>query len=799
MAIKFDDKARRVSLSVRDLVNLAHPVGTRGSLWMRLGALTAGQWAHREHQARQAELEIGYRSETAVSGEIVVRGYTVNLKGRVDGLRRQGETLVVEEIKSFFAPSSRLASVSAEELEPFMRQLQVYAYLLGGGEAAVRGELALVSLLDHKSTVLAVECDMSSTRRFMETVLDDLVRRRLDYLERMRLRRAVGAIPFAHETLRPQQVELIDALRRSLSEGRTAMVSAPAGVGKTAAALAAALEVAYASDKRLFFLTSKTPQQRMAADTLSAMHRRGLPLRAVVLAAREKMCLSEERVCDERLCPFAGGFFRRAAESGAVQKILEPGVARPQDVRRLGLETVLCPFELSLQAAEEADCVVCDFNYVFHPTVALERFFGEKRGSESIVIIDEAHNLYGRAMDYFSPELASGAVRSAAGQLESHGSTAAKSLAEELLSFERSLTDLAERRGFDGSFMETSFETAQLAERKEKLDWAVFGYLGERARTGAGSPVEDSAYELYHVITDFVSVASTSGEESSHVIKPAPDGPVFKVLCKDPSARLAQRMSELAGIVAMSATIEPMEFFRDVLGFSREATDFVRVGSPFKPENRLVVLASWVDTRYRRRSASYPVVAEIIHDMVRCHSGHYMVFAPSFAYAETLSEFIDGRLEIILEKPAAKDRDRAAIFERLASPGDGSLVVLAVAGGALAEGVDYPGRMCEGVVVAGPALPKVEPERELIRAYYDERGVDGFSYAYIFPGMNRVVQSAGRLIRSADDRGVLVLADRRFAEHSYRRLMPPDWETSIVSPHPDDFTQIVKEFWQNAR
>jgi len=795
VTIRFDDKARRLTAGVRDLVAYAHPRGAPGSLWMRLGQMTAGQRAHRERQSRQAELDLGYRSEIPASGTFEVLGYTATVRGRIDGLRREEGCTVVEEIKSLFAPSRRLRALGAEELEPFVRQMQIYALLVGRetGEH-VRGELVLVSLADNGTTRVEMECDLDDSRKFVEDVLRSIVRKRLAWLDRLRLRREVKRIPFAHDELRPEQRMLHERMLASLQAGRNVLISAPAGVGKTAAALAAALEVAYARDKRLFFLTSKTTQQRMAAETLRRMRGRGLPLRAIVLAAREKMCLHDPGLCGVGSCPYMLDYFRRSEQNRASTELISRGVVEADEARAFAERSGLCAAELSLDAAEEADVVVCDYNYVFHPTIRLERFFAPERAGEVMLVVDEAHNLYGRAMEYFSPELHSTAMKEAARRLRATDA-AAKAAGDALEKFARVLTELAESRGYDGNFMETSFDVAELAARKEKLEEALLRYFASRSRAGDERAAGDPAFDLYRQLNDFCAVAATSGEESSHVIKGPRDAPVFKVLCKDPSGHLGSVIGAAAGCAAMSATLEPLEFFRSCLGFEEEPTDAVRVGSPFAAENRLVVVARWIDTRFRMREGSYPDVARLVRELRRTHSGNYIVFAPSYAYVRELAEHLAGDANVLVESREGGNPARGEIIERLATAK--GAVVVAVAGGSLAEGVDYPGRMCEGVVVAGPALPRVEPERELIRAYYDEQGLDGFAYAYVYPGMIRVVQSAGRLIRAAEDRGVLVLADRRFAQRRYKALMPPDWLESLVEPSREEFAAVVRAFWEN--
>jgi len=799
MTVRFNDKAATVSVSVRDLVNYAHPRSTAGSLWMRLGAMSAGQWAHKEHQARQTELDLGYRSEQTVSGIFEVLGYKAKVRGRIDGLRRDGDVTVIEEIKSVFSPLRHIKALDANDLRPFERQLQLYALLLADeSETPLRGEIVLVSLVDKGSTKTQVTVDLEETREFIEEVLGAIVRRRIEYLKRLELRRQVREIPFAHDELRPQQREVADRMLESLKAGRNILISAPAGVGKTAASLAPALEVAYARDKRLFFLTSKTTQQRMAAHTLRAMRERGLPLRAIVLAAKEKMCVSEDGPCDAKTCPFMADFFRRSERLRASTNLIEKGVVEPEDVRDCGKETTLCPFELSLQGAEEADVIICDLNYVFHPSVSLRRFF-ENNSNEQMLVIDEAHNLYGRAMEYFSPELDSSAIREVAAKLKRSRTSAAKAAGAALEKFGAILTDTAERCGYDGDFLETVFDTDKLTEQKEKLDWAMLSYFASLAQSGKNKPHENPAYELYRRIGDFCTVATASGDESSHVIKGARKGPIFKILCKDPSAHLGKTIDAVAGVAAMSATLEPLEFFRRCLGFDEETTDAVRAGSPFPPANRRVVGARWIDTRYKYRESAYPLLAQMVRDMRDAHPGNYMVFAPSYAFVQNLAEHLSGEPGLLVESVEGGNRARTQIIESLSRGSVKGMIVIAVAGGSLAEGVDYPGRMCEGVIIAGPALPRVEPERELIRSYYDEMDLDGFAYAYMYPGMIRVVQSAGRLIRSAEDRGVLVLADRRFTQARYMKLMPPEWRESLVEPTPTDFIKLIKSFFPKLR
>ncbi|MEE8305578.1 MAG: DEAD/DEAH box helicase, partial [Candidatus Tectomicrobia bacterium] len=413
MTIRFDATTRTLWLSVGDLCATEYFPGAVSLAPMLRQRAAMGRQVHTDHQAAQLAAHDAYRAEVTIRHERVVDDYTVHIQGRLDGLYEEGDTLIVEEIKSLLIPAEQFPKVTLQDYPTYERQLTLYVHLLHvQHNGPVRGHLVLVNLASDHHKVLVVEPDPEQS----ETMLVDQIRRILSrYQARVaragRRQSQLAKLHFPFPVMRPYQDEMMQQVRLAVQDQSCVLLAAPTGLGKTVAALYPALQHALREGLRIFFVTAKTTQQYLAVDTLQRIAQQGVPFTAVHLRAKEKSCLNEIYYCHESVCEFARDYAGKLERSSLVDKLLELSVVEPSTCAETGRQHQVCPFELSLDVAQEADVIIGDYNYVFDPGAYLRRFFQDASYDDCLLIIDEAHNLYARGRDYYSPILRQRRIR----------------------------------------------------------------------------------------------------------------------------------------------------------------------------------------------------------------------------------------------------------------------------------------------------------------------------------------------------------------------------------------------------
>lgn len=800
MAIRIDDKNKTIRISVRDLVSPTVALGSLAVGGFLPARAALGKDVHANHQAQRGDAVVSYRNEVHIKHSMRVDDYTAIIQGRIDGVYERRGKLVVEEVKSVISTQDLLERIKAGDFEASVLQLQVYAFLLTSDTGKqTEGYLVFVSLENRRSERVEVDCDPEKVQYFIVGKIRGLLAEHRKIQRRQaQQKRAAGGIVFPFPETRLYQDEMMEAVQEALEHRRNLLVSAPAGIGKTVAAIFPSLRYALKNKMRLFFITPKTTQQRIVAETLRMTVGGWRIVSCICLRAKEKMCANDVFYCHPDFCLFARNYYDRLASSTAIEDLLTEKVILPEMVYSRAMEERLCPFELSLDVALQATVIVCDYNYVFDPRVFLRRFFSEEKYEDTILVIDEVHNLYPRGRAYYSPELRRGDLRALIRRAEDSDVRGVREIGEALEPLDRYFSRLQtygreECAGAPKFTVEMDFPFFD--EQKERVDAAMVRYFLHKKTSRASVP-EDPVERFYQDFNSFYGVLQLEGEEFSYLYDAGGQTPALKVLCKDPSRFLGERMRGFYTSIGMSATLVPPEFFRDVLGFDRDTTRLVSFPSPFPRENRKVVVVPRVWTTYRLRRRSYEDSARIIEQVISLKKGNYFVFFPSFEYMEAVGTHLSASgFRVLRQQRAMAEAERAELLRRL-TEGGGAHLILAVQGGIFAEGVDYPGETLIGTVIVGPGLPKYDFEQELMRQYFDERYGAGFEYAYLYPGMNRVVQSAGRVIRSETDRGIIVLLGERFARPEYASLFPRDWY--VESPRElkvKDYESEIRRFW----
>jgi len=798
--LRFDEATRVLEISVRELVEedeVFHRVGfERSQAWRRLAL---GGEAHRRTQAARFDRFPGYRSEVFVSGEFETPRFRALVSGRIDGaVETETGTWLVEEYKTCaFTPDGR-AVFPPERERRARRQLSAYCLLWEkSGLGAARAGLVLIDgagRFEEKRTAAFRRADAETE---LIALLEAKFERTLaERRERERKAAIADSLPFPFDSPRPIQEELMDAIRGSVAAGRHLLAQAPTGSGKTAAALHAALSGALRGGRRLVFLTAKTLQQNLVVETLGRMNRNAF--RALWMRSKEKMCANDRIICHEEHCAFAFDYPAKMERSGILGRLLERyPILSPDAVSAEARADVVCPFEVEIELASRTDVFVGDYNYVFEPVTALAAFSRDELG-DCVLVVDEAHNLPDRARQIWSPALLEGEVAALENLAALSPGGVWRGLGDALGQLRALLAawgaDLAEEE----TVGEAHFSVDDYDDFLVRWDAAMVAYF-EWKREASDESEDDPVLALHFSVVRFGLVLrfAAGKHDFARVVERTASGWRASLVCLDPARALAPTLNAAASVILLSATLEPFGVIRRLTGLAEARTDSIALPPPFPRENRRVMLIPTVRTTYASRERNYDKIAGILARMADAHAGNDLALFPSYRFLrEVGARLPPTRARVIEQREKLTDLEKREILRALETPTRDGLLFLAVAGGMYAEGVDYPGEKLSGVFIVSPALPQVSFERELLKRYFDDQEESGFEFAYIHPGMTRVIQAAGRLIRSETDRGVVALLCRRFTEDPYRRYLPRDWydedPAELVAADPEE---SVREFF----
>ncbi|MHC5012560.1 MAG: ATP-dependent DNA helicase [Planctomycetota bacterium] len=616
------------------------------------------------------------------------------------------------------------------------------------------------------------------------------------------------ALCFPYAQARPHQEEMVAFVRTALEAGRPALVEAPTGIGKTVAALLAALRFARARGALMYFLTAKRTQRARVAETFcdlaaAAGREAGAP-RALTLRPQSAMCPPGTLFCHPQHCDHLARLCDRARKKSALAALLAgPAHIEPQLVFELGRRERLCPHVLSLLLCARADLVIGDYNHVYRSASPPGQFPGEILPRPVVVVIDEAHNLFDRARAYESPFLPRRRVTLLREELQRSPGPVERRLVrlldDVLASIDGAIgRSAAEGAAFPDGCRPWEGDATPWTAHAERGAHLLLPYVRQQHARGLTRP-DDPLLDVLDCIgrlRDRIQADDPALVPYAAVSDDAPRGPGVGVHCVDPSARLAARHGDVLGTVAMSATLSPLPHYAKVLGFDALEPHAVAFGSPFPVEQRCVAVVPTVCTTWRARRRHYHHIARIVERVVAVRPGHYVAYFPSFAFLREVRALLALPPEsLLVQIPHMTDEARAGVLERLVRD-PAPLLLLAVAGGVFAEGIDLPGNALIGAIVVGPALPQVGLERAAMQHHFEESGGEGFARAMLYPGMQRVVQAAGRVHRTPNDRGVIVLLGRRLAQPPYVDCVPSHWtrygiEEAIV----EDPVPRLAAFW----
>ena len=733
----------------------------------------------RGHQKIQKSRPPGYRAEVRVKHELPRREFVLRINGRIDGVLESADELLIEEIKTVTGNWQK----AAHPLH--WAQARIYAHLFGlqnQARAPIRVRLTYLHLDSGEITEFEEVFEWGALAQFF----DEVTRVYLDWAERqhewMKVRDAsIGSLGFPHADYRTGQRALAVAAYRALANGGKLFVEAPTGIGKTVSVLFPAIKaIGEGHLEKVFFLTAKTTGRAIAQSSVAIMKAAGLRLRALTVTARDKICFSQGQPCEAQSCPFAIGYYDRIKP--AILEALTGEMLQPEDIEAIARRHHVCPFELSLDVSLWVDLIICDYNYVFDPRVSLKRFFAEEGGDYGF-LVDEAHNLVDRAREMFSAGICLQeilALREAIGEAVPSCQKALRNL--ERCFREQSRETAAVTRELPGELLRCLERFLEVAE-----EWLVLN---------TPSDFRAPLLELFFQAFAFVRTAALFDDRYVTIFEKQNEPERYRLYCLDPSKGIQQALSRGKGAIFFSATLRPIEYFREILG--GEIGDAVlQLASPFPTEQLEVIVHRAVQTSFRARNTSYGKIAQSISALIEARPGNYLVFFPSYKYLEAVrNEFVREHpfVPVISQTSAMSEAERSQFISAFQAGIARPLLGFAVMGGVFGEGIDLVGDRLVGAIVVGVGLPQLSLDRDLIRNYFHEKNGLGFEYAYAWPGLNRVIQAAGRVIRSEEDRGIVLLIDTRFTEARYREMLPAWWNPTIVR-NEQEIAQQAKRFW----
>ena len=806
-----------VSLPVRELVEF---ILMSGSIDNRVGGTdlveraNEGSRLHRKLQ-KQSRERYGdrYRAEVSLSQQWTEDGISFRVFGRADAiLTEEDGSVTIEEIKTTDLPLSSLSGTEGESgFRPLhWAQAKCYAFLLSQLEHLDKVGVRLLYCQTETEEVSQFT-QVFSAQQLQEFFCDLL--HRYHRWARMQLDWSVlrnqqaKQLPFPFESYRAGQRQMAAVIYRAAVNRSRVFCQAPTGTGKTISSLFPAVKaMGEGLISHLFYLTAKTSTRAVAEEGFARMQQQGLRLKRVTLTAKDKICFLSERLCNPDDCPYARGYYDRVQDVLFEMLAQEDAFTR-DTIERWAKEKTLCPFELGLDLSLWCDAIICDYNYLFDPVVYLRRFFD--RPSDYCFLIDEAHNLIDRARGMYSAQLQKTdvlACKKLAALLSKELSRALGSLNKELLALKKQIAEQSEEHE---RFLFSSEIPSAFLKSAQRLYNAFVHFLEQRrqdriwrgALAGAQETVAPELLQLYFDLRFFLRIAELFDERFVFFVSSASSQVTVRLLCLDPANMIDQRLKLGRCAALFSATLSPPSYYKTVLGCADPSsqTHSYALSSPFDPEHLCLLVCPQINTRWASREQSLVPIAHLLYRMVAARSGNYLAYFPSYQYLQQVQEVfvkLYPQIELLVQSSQMTDEQKEEFLHRFDDPHtDSPMLAFAVLGGIYSEGVDLAGERLLGCAIIGTGLPKVGPQQEILRDYYQKQNSMGYDFAYRYPGMNKVLQASGRVIRTASDRGVVLLLDDRFSTASYRRLFPAHWSHARVVEDSDELSRILHDFW----
>ena len=771
----------KIKVSVRNLIEFVMRSGDIDNSFKSMNSTIEGTKAHGKVQRSYGD---EYQSEFTLKHSIEYEDFTIQVQGRADGILTTSSEIVVDEIKS----TTRDLKEIDENFNPLhWAQAKCYAYIycIDNNLDEIGVQITYFHIETEEKKIIKKTFTLEELREYFYELIDKYVEwSKITFYWGEVRDSSIKNLSFPFEDYREGQRELAVAAYKTVEEGKKLYASAPTGIGKTMSTLFPSLKaVGEKKAGKIFYLTAKTITREVPISSMKLLETEGLSAKTVVITAKDKICLNHETKCNPRDCTYAKGHFDRVNE--AIIDIFENENLISREVAiRYAEKHHVCPFEFVLDVSLWADVIVCDYNYVFDPNVYLKRFF-EGIGDDYVFLVDEAHNLVDRSREMFSAEINTESFERVLDIFKEKHIKIQKNLLK--------CKDTMEMIKGELSGLKEYYRKEEISELyypfKRSITLLEPWLIEEKSEERY-----EEVLELYFNLLKYIKISDLYDEHYVTYIREDGRDMIYKLYCVDSSYLLKEAFDRGRSSILFSATLNPMGYHMDLLG-AKEGDYDIRLSSPFPRENLCLLVDSTISTKYRDREYTYIDVVKRIETFVRGKEGNYLIFFPSHSYKNIIYDLIIEKnkdLNIMMQLPSMNEVEREGFLEAFDEEED--LIAFAVMGGIFSEGIDLVGEKLIGALVIGVGMPMISFERNIIKDYFNHIGENGFEYAYTYPGMNKVLQGAGRVIRSQDDKGAVLLIDSRYRTNKYKNLFPSEWKDYQIV-NDNNLSQSLQEFW----
>lgn len=779
-----------IQISVRNLVEFilrSGDLNQKKGVAVERKAMEKGSKIHKKIQKKmgrnyQAEVPLRYLKE--------YKEFSIQVEGRADGIILEENSVMIDEIKGMYRDLKTLE----EPMEVHLAQAKCYAYFYGTEHQLenIKVQMTYCNLDTEEILRFHREYSIEQLSIWFGEILDAYYQwaRWLHQWKQRRNHSMEGLeFPFPY---REGQRDVVVSVYRSILRNKQLFIQAPTGVGKTMSTVFPAVRaMGQGFADKIFYLTARTVTGTVAREAVGILKAKGLCCKTLMITSKEKLCILEKPECTPNTCERAKGHFDRVNQA-VFHMLQEEDLYDREIIMEYSRNYQVCPYEMCLDLAMWVDMIICDYNYVFDPNVQLRRFFGEGNKGNYIFLVDEAHNLVERGREMYSASL------------YKEDFLEIKKL---IKPYHKKLERALERCNKHLLEMKRSCDTYQVVDHMGGFSISLMNLMGaledfmEEMEEGENST---KILEFYFKVRHFLNMYDLLDE--NYVIYHQHDANgkfQVKLFCVNPAVNLQNCLDKGISSVFFSGTLLPIRYYRSLLS-GREEDYAIYAKSPFQPEQKCIIIGRDVSSRYTRRGMEeYEKISQYIYQMVRSRKGNYMVFFPSYRMLEDVKEVFrekyekkweDNEIQILSQNPAMDEETRGKFLHEFEEEKDHTLIGFCVMGGIFAEGIDLTGEKLIGVAIVGTGIPQVSYEREILKQYYEKKENRGFDYAYRLPGMNKVFQAAGRVIRTQKDRGIILLLDERFCSPDYRNLFPREWKEYKVCTRKDTEVELNR-FW----
>ena len=774
-------------ISVRSLVEL---IMRHGSIDNRyVGSNIKALEGIKGHQYIQSSYGDNYSAEVPMLYEYVDNDVTLVVEGRADGILIEDDKVTIDEIKT----TVRDLLTIDENFNPLhWEQAKCYGffYCVQNDLETINIQLTYYNIETENTRILNKEYTVNELREDFEKLAKEYIswcKEDAFWIEQRN--QSIKELQFPFDEYRKGQRDLAVRVYKAIEEGKKCFAQAPTGIGKTISTVFPAIKaMGEGLTSKIFYLTAKTITREAAEKSLKLLRNKGLKIKSVTITAKEKVCLMEETNCNPEYCKYANGYFDRI-NSALRDIITKYSTFDRENILNISKEYNLCPFELSLELTMISDIIICDYNYVFDPKVYLRRFF-ENKTTDFTFLIDEAHNLIDRGREMYSSTLSMEKLENVRKIISKKDKRLKKVIKEIQLYFDEKQVEVNETK-----------EKALVEKEQPKGIYSSLGFFIKLMDEYLSKNKEENqdVLDFYFEVHSFVAMSEYYNQNYVTLYKNINNYLVTKLYCVNTTEVLQEKMNNGKANVFFSATLLPMDYFKDIFGYSK-GDYIVNLQTPFDVSNRLLMIADRVQTTYNMREQTSSEIIEYIISCVNAKKGNYMVFFPSYKYMNMIYDKMNKKqinFNIILQENDMNEEQKEEFIAVFDEKSKKSNLAFCVLGSHFSEGIDLTNDKLIGVIIIGVGMPQIGIDRDIIKDNFLDKN-KGFDYAYVYPGIIKVLQAAGRCIRTAEDKGIILLIDSRYSQKKYRELLPKDWENNVSVFNDKNVRKKCELFWEKT-